>query len=239
MRAGQKQFIENGQAYHLEFVGKTHICAFFWRESPKLSPDSQKGSMSPNASEPGLTHRVTLEDRICTPRFPGNSGHHRENAGVLLTVSQVAGAQLSRFQVKRDQCKWSDAGIHSGGRRAVLSWAQKQKDAAVRPPCALRSGFPRPRPNSPAPPCSSLCPGPGFCPGWSPPGLNRFALWSLSPLHPRPAPLLASASASLVFSPMHLSQSLCVSGFPVMFWVYRPVLHVSLTTAVPSLSLDI
>lgn len=189
--------------------------------------------MSPNASEPGLTHRVTLEDRICTPRFPGNSGHHRENAGVLLTVSQVAGAQLSRFQVKRDQCKWSDAGIHSGGRRAVLSWAQKQKDPAVKPPCALRSGFPRPRPNSPAPPCSSLYPGPGFCPGWSPPGVNHFALCSLSPLHPRPAPLLASASASLVFSPMHLSVS-------VRIWLSCPVLglspgfsRVSLTTGCP------
>lgn len=156
---------------------------------------------------------------------------------------KVAGAQLSRFQARRGRCKWSGAGIHSGGRRAVLRRAQKQKDPAVRPLCALRSGFPRPRPDPLAPRCSRSRPASGFCPAWSPPGLKRFALWPLPPLHPRPALLPASASESPVFclnASLGLWAPRGVSGFPVLFLDLLPVFpRASLTTAVPSLSLDI
>lgn len=80
-----------------------------------------------------------------------------------------------------------------GGRRVVLCGAQRLKDSE-RAACALCVGvsaYPR---NSAAPRRSRQCRGPGFSPAWSPPGLNHFVLWSLSPLHPCPVPLPTSAS---------------------------------------------
>lgn len=215
----------------------THLCIFPERE-PKAITRFSKGLYVPKcfrtwANPPGDTRRPNLYPEVprklwTPPRECWGPPHGLPSSwGSAFSVS----SQARPVQMVGRR--------HSLGRAqgCVLLGSEAERprgETALRAP----GGVSAPRPNLPAPPCSSLCPVPGFCPGWSPPGLNHFALWSLSPLHPRPAPLPASASASLVFSPKHLSVS-------VRIWLSCPVLslspgfsRVSLTTAVPSLSLD-
>lgn len=183
----------------MNVCAKHTFCAFFWRANPTLSPDSQKGSMSPRASEPWVpAHRsetggpsLYAEAPVELwrgPRECSSSSARPSRWGSAFSVpgEAVAIGRTLAFLL--------------GGRRVVLCGAQRLKDAErTEAACAPCVRFPRIRAsNSAAPPCSRQCPGPSFSPAWSPPpGLNHFTFWSLSPLHPCPVPLPTSDPASL------------------------------------------